>query len=270
MLRLSRSLLAGSAIAAAFFASSAQAAAPNAYVGTFSADYANTGYSGVSGHANTWGLNGAVAFGLNDVGGEIDGSYHRVTASGADANIWGVGGSIFWAPGTFRAGPSVSYTKIDFGGAASGIDAHATTYGAFGEFFVSNAITVGLKGGGTSGEFSITGFGSSNATGGYIGGELIGYATPDFAVKGNIDYDEVGSGHITNYGINAEYLFSEATPISVFGGYTRTDLSNAGGHGDTFMIGLKFYPSGPAPLVTHHRTETLGSIGTFSGLQFAF
>src|SRR4051812_39379605 len=192
MLRLSRSLLAGSAMTAAFLATSAQAAAPNGYVGTLSADYANSSYSGGGGHADMGGLSGAVAFGLNDMGGEIDGSYHRVFASGVDANIWGVGGSIFWAPGTFRAGPSVSYTRIDFTGAASGIDAHATTYGAFGEFFVSNAMTVGLKGGGTSGAFSVTGFGSGNATGGYVGGELIGYATPNFAIKGNIDYAGVG------------------------------------------------------------------------------
>ena len=271
-MRLSRSLFAGSAVAAVFFASSAQAAAPNGFVGTFSADYANTHYSGGGGNADTWGINGAGAFGLgmNDVGAEIDASYHRLSVSSVDANIWGVGGSIFWAPGTFRFGPSVSYTKLDFSGAASGIDAHATTYGVFGEFFLNNAFTVGLKAGGTDGELNVSGFGSGSSTGGYVGGELIGYATPDFAIKGNIDYVEVGGGHVTNYGLNAEYLFSQDTPISVFGGYTRTDLSSGGGHGDTFLIGLKFYTSGPAPLVTHHRTETLGTIATPSGLQFAF
>jgi len=269
-MHLSRSLLAGSAVAAAFLASSAQAAAPNGYVGTLSADYANTSYSGGGGHADTWGLNGALAFGMNDWGGEIDGTYHRLSVSSVDANIWGVGGSIFWAPGTFRAGPSVSYTKIDFSGAASGIDAHATTYGVFGEYFLTNAFTVGLKGGGTDGELNVSGFGSGSASGGYVGGELIGYATPDFAIKGNIDYIDVGGGHVTNYGLNAEYLFSEDTPISVFGGYTRTDLSGGGGHGDTFLIGFKFYTSGPAPLVTHHRTGTLGTIATPTGLQFAF
>ncbi len=271
MLRFSRSLLAGSALAAVL-ATSAYAAAPNGFVGTISGDYANTGYSGGGDNANIWGINAAGAFGLgmNDIGAQVDGTYHRISVSSIDADIWSVGGSIFWAPGTFRAGPSVSYTNLDFSGAASGIDAHATTYGVFGEFFLSDAFTAGLKGGGTTGKLNISGFGSGSDSGSYFGGELVGYAMPDLAIKGNVDYVEIGGGHITSYGVNAEYLFSEATPISVFGGYTRTDLSNGGGHGDTWMVGLKFYTDGPMPLVTHHRTGTLGTIASVSGLQFAF
>ena len=268
-MHLSRSLLAGSAIAAAFLATSAQAAAPNGYVGTFSADYWHTDVSGGGGNGDTWGLNGALAFGLNDVGGEVDGSFHRISASSQSANIWGVGGSIFWAPGTFRAGPSVSYTKLDLTGSASGLNIHATSYGVFGEFFVNDAFTAGLRGGGADGGFGVTGFGSGSATGGYIGGELTGYATQDFAIRGSFDYVELGGGHANSYGINAEYLFSEDTPVSVFGGYTRTNLSGGLGHNDTFLIGLKFYTSGPAPLVTRHRTGTLGTIPN-PGLQFAF
>ena len=59
---------------------------------------------------------------------------------------------------------------------------------------------------------------------------------PDLAFKGNIDYVEVGGGHVTNYGVSAEYLVSEDTPISVFGGYTRTYGSLAG-----VMIALIFF-----------------------------
>jgi len=127
-----------------------------------------------------------------------------------------------------------------------------------------------LKGGGTDGKWNVNGFGNGSSSGGYVGGELTGYAMPNLAIKGDIDYLDVGGGHITNYGVNAEYLFSETNPISVFGGYTRTDFSNGAGHGDTWMIGLKFYTDGPANLVTHQRTGTLGSIGSVSGLQFAF
>ena len=78
--------------------------APNGFAGTFSADYGNTSYSGGGGNADIWGVNGAGAFGLgmNDIGAEINGSYHRASVSSVDANIWGVGGSIFWAPGTGR------------------------------------------------------------------------------------------------------------------------------------------------------------------------
>jgi len=266
----SRSLLAGCAIAAAFVASSAQAAAPNGFAGTFSADYANTDYSGGGGNADTWGLNGAGAFdlGMNDLGGEINGSYHRVSVDSFDANIWNIGGSVFWAPGYGRFGPTISYTTVNFND-ISGVDAHATTYGLFGEFFVNDMFTIGVKGGGTDGKWNISGFGSGSETGGYVGGELTGYAMPNLAIKGNVEYVEVGGVHVTNYGLNAEYLVSEETPISVFGGYTRTDLSNGAGHGDTWMVGLKFYV-GPGNLVTRHRTGTLGSLGTVSGLNFAF
>jgi hypothetical protein len=271
MFSLSRSVF-GATIIAAACATSAQAAAPNGFAGTFSADYGNTSYSGGGGNADIWGVNGAGAFGLgmNDIGAEINGSYHRASVSSVDANIWGVGGSIFWAPGTGRFGPSISYTKLDFSGAASGIDAHATTYGVFGEFFVSDVFTIGVKGGGTSGTWNVTGFGTGSESGGYVGGELTGYAMPNLAIKGVVDYVDIAGGNVTNYGVNGEYLFSETTPISVFGGYTRTDFSNGGGHGDTWTIGLKFYTNGAGSLITHHRTGTLGNIGGVSGLQTAF
>jgi len=270
-MRFTRSVLMSSAVAAAFVASSAQAAAPNGFVGTVSADYANVDHSS-GGNADLWGLNGAGAFGLgmNDIGAEIDGSYHRLSVSNVDANIWGIGGSVFWAPGAFRVGPSVSYTKYDFTRAASGLDAHATTYGLFGEYFINDRFTVGAKGGGTDGEVNSIGFGSGSGTGGYIGGELTGYLTPDFAFKAHVDYLNVGGGHVTNYGLNAEYLFSEATPISVYGGYVKTELSNGAGHANTWLIGFKFYTNGTGSLVNHHRTETLGSIGTVTGLNYAF
>jgi hypothetical protein len=270
-MRLSRSVLAGSAVAAAVFASSAQAAAPNGFVGTFSGDYANTNYSGGGDNADTWGLNGAgaVGLGMNDLAAQINGSWHRVSVNSFDADIWNVGGSVFWAPGYGRFGPSVSYTSVNFND-LSGVDAHATTYGLFGEFFVNDQFTVGVKGGGTDGKWNVSGFGSGSSTGGYIGGELTGYAMPNLAIKANIDYVDVGGIHVTDYGVNAEYLFSETTPISVYGGYTRTELTNGLGHGDTFTIGLKFYTNGPAPLVTLHRNGTVGNIGSVSGLQFAF
>ncbi|HXJ02658.1 MAG TPA: hypothetical protein VNH44_15665 [Micropepsaceae bacterium] len=250
---------------------SAEAAAPIGIVGAFSGDYSNSSYSGGGSHADTWGLNGAGAFGLgmNDLAGQINGGYHRLSVSGADADIWDIGGSAYWAPGFGRAGASVAYTTANFGGSGSGIDAHATTYGVFGEYFLNDAITVGAKGGGADGKVNLSGFGSGSGSGGYVGGELTGYAMPDLALKGTIDYVDLSGGHLTSYGINAEYLFSEATPISLYGGYVRSDLSNNAGHVDTWMVGLKFYTGGPGSLVTHQRTETLGSIGTNSALRSA-
>lgn len=266
-----RSLLAGSA-AAVILATSAQAESPTTLVGTLSGDYSNSRYSGGGGNADTWGLNAAGAFGLgmNDIAAEVDGSWHSFSSNGVDANIWGIGGNVFWAPGNGRFGPSVSYTSINFSGAASGLDAHATTYGLFGEFFVSDAFTIGVKGGGTDGKASLNGVGSSSGSGGYVGGELTGYAMPDLAIKGTIDYLDVSGSHVTSYGVGAEYLVSETTPFSIFGGYTRGDLSGGAGHVDNWFIGVKYYTGGGGSLVTQNRSKTLGSIGTVPGVRFAF
>jgi hypothetical protein len=247
----------------------AKADAPIGLVGTLSGDYANSDYSGGGGDSDTWGFNAAGAFGLgfnNQIGAEINGGYHNVSFNGPDADIWNIGGSIYWAPAFGRLGPSITYTSLDFGG---GFGAHATTYGVFGEFFVSPYITLGIKGGGMDSGGS--GFAGNDDSGAYVGGALTGYVVPNLAINGAIDYLDFDFGHLTSYGVSAEYLFSQMLPVSVFGGYTRSDLSNNLGDVDTWFIGLKFYTSGTgAPLVEHHRTETLGSIGTVTGLQFAF
>ena len=249
------------------------ATAPAVFAGTISADYANTNLSGGGASADSWGFNAAGAFGLgvSDIGAQIDGSYHRSSASGIDANQWLVGGSIFWAPGDmWRIGPNVTYRAIDFTGAASGLDVHATSYGVFGELFVSDAITIGVKGGGADGSVNVSGFGSGSASGGYVGGELTGYVLPDLAIKGSIDYVDIDSAKVTSYGIGFEYLLSEDTPFSLFAGYNYVDISGASGHANNWLVGLKFYTDQPAPLVARHRTGTVGSIASSSGLQFAF
>jgi hypothetical protein len=140
----------------------------------------------------------------------------------------------------------------------------------FGELFVSNAITIGVKGGGADGTANFSGLGSGSASGGYVGGELTGYVMPDLAIKGSVNYVDVDGAKVTVYGIGFEYLVSESVPFSIFGGYNCVDLSAASGHGNNWLVGLKFYTDQPAPLVTRHRTGTLGSIASPSGLQFAF
>ena len=258
---------------AACVPSAAFAAPPAGFAGTISADYSNTNFSSGGGSADQWGINGAGAFGLGmtDFGAQIDASYHRTSASGVDANVWGIGGSIFWAPtNMWRIGPNVNYQAINFTGAGSGLDVHATSYGVFGEYFASDVFTIGVKGGGADGTVSISGVGSGSASGGYVGGQLTGYVLPNLAIKGSIDYVDVDGAKITSYGIGFEYLISEDNPISIFGGYNYVDISGASGHGNNWLVGLKFYTDGPASLVTHHRTGTLGSIASSSGLQFAF
>jgi hypothetical protein len=239
--------------------------------GSITGDYSNTHVKGLP-NADTWGVGGSgvVSLGAPNIDAELDGSYHRLSDSGADANIWNIGGSAFWAPGPGRLGATVTYTSLDFSGSGSGLNAHATTYGGFGEYYIGDMLTLGAKGGGLDGTVGLPGFGSGSASGSYVGGEVIGYLMPDLALSGDVDYTSIQGGHLTSFTASGEYLISESMPISIFGGYTNTQISGGGGHSDTWFAGLRFYLDGNPTLIAHQRNGTLGWIGSVSGLQAAF
>ncbi len=262
MLNRTRLLVATSALAlgVAPFAP-AVAAPPAGFAGTVSGEYANVDLGGAD--ATSWGANGEAAFGLApNFGGQLNGGYHNLSGDGGDADIFDVGGSLFWASDMARAGGTVAYKSIDLGG---GFDVNATGYGAFGEFYLSDFFTIGAHGGGWSGEAA--GFDSD---GFYIGGRLTGYVMPNLAIAGTLDFlgDDVG-GDATTWGVDAEYQFSPTTPISIYGGYRNTSF-DGGGDIDAFFIGVKFYAgSAPMELVGNHRNGALGWLGDpLRGLQF--
>ena len=235
----------------------------------------NVSPSGGGNSANVWGFDGSGAFGLipNTLGAEVDGGYHNTSVSGVSADLWDVGGSVFWGGFPGRAGATVSYNSASgnaFGIAANG---NVTTYGAFLEYYFGDQLTAGVKGGGVSlnGSASGGGFsGSGSTTGSYFGGGLTGYIIPDLALSGNITYASVEGGHVTNYFVGAEYLFSEMIPLSLSAGYMNTEISGGGGSANSFLVALTFYTSGNGiTLRDHHREGTLGWIGN-SGLQTMF
>ena len=240
--------------------SAANAAAPMGFAGTVSGEYGHLDADGATG--DSWGINGEGAFGLGpNFGAQINGSYHNLSDdSDADADIFDIGGSVFWASQMARAGGTIGYKSIDFG---SGFDLNATAYGGFGEYYFSDFFTLGAHAGGWSGEF--LGF---DADGYYVGGRATGYIMPNFAISGTVDFfgDE---GDATTWSIDAEWMFSEMTPISIYGGYRNTSADGAGDI-DAFFIGVRFYAGGaPMPLVGHHRNGTLGWLGEpLRGLQF--
>ena len=253
---LNRTTLLGAVCAAALTAiplTSAMAEAPMGFAGTLGASYGQTSCSGC-GTTNDWNVGGSGAFGFTPMfGGEIDAGYANSSGGGISADIWGVGGSLFWAPAFGRVGGSVAYATTNSGGSAD-----IVTFGGFGEFYASNFFTIGLKGGGFS--FSTTGF---SDTGGYVGGAVIGYPLPNLAITGSIDYATISSVDLTNFGIGAEFLVSEMVPISIGAGYQRTHVSFGGstGDADTWMVALKFYFGGGMSLVDRQRNGALGWAG---------
>jgi hypothetical protein len=248
--------------------SAALAGAPNGFAGSLSGDYLKPSCSGCGG-IDAWGISGSGAYGLgmNDLAVQGDAGYHRVSGSGVNVDLWNVGGSAFWAGFMGRLGANLSYASLD----TSGANGHVTGYGGFGEYYPTQAITVGLNAGGFSAGGSISGLGSASSTGSYVGGGATGYLVPDFAASGLINYISISGVHFTTYGGGLEYLFSESLPISIYGGYSTTEVSGGGGHINQWSVGFKFYTNGNGvTLVDRHRNGTLGPVGIGNGLQFAF
>jgi hypothetical protein len=222
---------------------------PQAVVG---GDYSHVWLNQGLGGADVYGgqVGGIVPF-TPDFSGQVVGGYHRIDSNGFGADDWNVAGDVAWALPTGRIGVNVGYVTSGL----AGIDANVTNYGVYGEYYAAPQVTLGLRGGGVTGSINAPGVGGSR-TGGYVGGEAIGYVTPDFAARATVGYVGISSGHQWTAGIHGEYLFSEKTPISGWVGY---DYSTIGANGfsisgNTLSIGLKYYLGGGGSLERHQRT----------------
>ncbi len=253
-----RSTILGTACVVAVAALSGPAFADmgGGFSGTLQGQYSNinANIGGGSGNANSWGGAGSGAFdtGWGGLKLQVDGGYQGVSLSGSGAiDDWNVDGAAFWQGHQGRIGGTVGYNGIS----GSGLSGNATNYGGFAEWYAAPMFTVGVKGGGASLSGGFGGF-SASTTATYVGGEAVFYVMPNLALNANIDYLSISGGNLTSYGGTAEWLVSESTPISVYGGYTYSDLSNGAGHVSTWMVGLKFYcnGNGAATLADRQRT----------------
>jgi hypothetical protein len=258
-------LSSGVLVLAALPFSPAMAAAPMGFAGNASASYGSSSCDGCD-SVDSWNVEGSGAFGFNSsFAGQIDGSFNSTSFDDldVDVNVWGIGGSLYWAPLWGRLGGSLHYQAADV--SDFDLDIEVAQFGAFIEYFAGNYITLGAKAGGIGYSFDD----DDSESGGYVGGELTGYALPNLAIRGNIDYitlsDDVDVD-VTNYGIGAEFLISEMVPISIFGGYTHSETEFFGSEGDadTWMVGLRIYTNGNGnTLIERHRN---GAVGSISGL----
>jgi hypothetical protein len=223
--------------------------------GTLSGSYADDTNGGGD---NIWNVSGSLTDTFaGNWGAEVAGGYHNLDSSSAD--IWNVGGSLFWASMQGRLAATVNYDDIS----VTGGDVHFTSYGVGGEWYAGPSFTVGVKGGGTT--VDISGF-SGNTSGGYAGGMLKGYLMPNLALSGSVDYVGISGGHLTSETARVEWLFSQSTPVSIYGGYQHVDSGSGGFLGssndDIFFVGLKLYMngSGGGTLVDRQRNGSLGYI----------
>lgn len=220
----------------------------SAMQGILGVDYSHLSVNHGGGDANNYGLGGTGMFDLGgNFGVQADGGYHHLDGNGGgSSNNWNVGGAAFWTGMEGRVGATVAYTDATGGG----LDLHATNYGAFGDWYATRSITVGLKGGGFSA--------NHGANGDYLGAALTGYVTQDFSLQGGYDYTHINhAGNENDWTVKAEYLFSERTPISGYIGYTNSKIGSGGPTINVFFLGLTYYcdgGAGPESLAAHQRT----------------
>src|SRR5579864_1703816 len=231
-------------------AGSDNAVVPQAVAG---ADYSYTSLNQGLGNANIYGgeLGGIVPF-SNQFSGQVAGGYHRIDSHGSGANDWNIAGTLSWDAQAGRVGVNVGYTSASVVGAS----AHVTNYGVYGEYY-ADQYTLGVRGGGATISANAFGFGTGDQTGGYVGGEAVGYLMPDFAARATVGYVGINRGHQWTAGVRGEYLFSETTPISAWLGYDYASIGASGFgsvNGNTFSVGLKYYLGGSGSLEHHQRT----------------
>ncbi|HWA90912.1 MAG TPA: hypothetical protein VG889_12805 [Rhizomicrobium sp.] len=222
--------------------------------GTLSGSYA----SDTDNSGDLWNVNGTLTgkFGGN-WGLEATGGYHNLSDNsgfGTSLDIWNVGGSAFWAMEQGRIAATVNYYHTDI----LGVGLNVTNYGAGGEFYAGPQVTIAVKGGGNNVDLS----GVGNDNGGYVGGMLQWYVMPNLSLSGSFDYADIKLFNTTSETLKAEWLFSEQTPISIYGGYQHVEIGNGGGDGNLFFVGLKFYMNGNGggALVDRQRNGSLGYI----------
>jgi hypothetical protein len=267
-------ILTGAGIAAALsalacgsaFADAAPASGVTPQV-TVSADYSYVDLNHSLGHLNDGGaaLAGVMPLGGSNFSLQGDVAYHNLSANGGSVNNWSAGGALGWTYAIGRAGVAASYTGFDYSGAHADIG----SYGVYGQWYPNDRVTVGVKGGAATVNANLGGGFSGDTTFGYAGGELVGYISPDLTLTGSVDWAGRNGVNITTGGVQAEYLVSHSVPLSVFGGYSYTDISGAA-QANTINVGVKYYFGGGGSLVDHqrHGVDNWGPLATALRLIF--
>jgi hypothetical protein len=229
-----------------FVVSPAMADASN-FSAVLNADYAHTSVDGA--HANTWNFSGTGALDTNilwnmSLQGELGYSSATFGDEGEGFHssdlYWNL--SPFWRTDWGRVGAVFGENAHDYYG---DFTPHTMNYGAYAEWYLSPNLTLAIKGGGWTEEYYS---GISNNSDGYVGGEAVWYVMPDIALTGTIDYTGYPNDYFfsdgesfseTDYGIKAEWLVSETTPISIYASWVNQHVDHE--TANTWTIGLKLY-----------------------------
>ena len=245
---------------AAVAASPAAAATLTGFAGTLQTAYgATSDNTPGSKTVHSWLIGGDVAGPLSDLAAlnfQVGASYTHNWREHFSQEAWNFGGDVFWASNDGRVGIDASYSNFNRAG-------HITNGGAIAEWYFG-VLTGMAKGGWLSGGGTGTG-----GHGNYLGAGVTGYFMPDLAITGGVEWDDLVSGRgcqtcgrgdfrTTNWQAMAEFLWSEDIGLSVWGGYTYSDINDFkdNTHDNLWMIGVRWY-MGAGSLIDHHRNGTL-------------
>ena len=224
----SAGLLYATATVAALSATAALAQGVPTLRGSINAEYNRLDYEGAGG-TDMWSAGGDIVADLA-MGLAVQGNvaYRQTEMTGADAKTWHYGGTVFWRAPVGKIGATVEHVSTD-----NGASADFTSYGAVAEFYAADNIAILARGGWFNGDGALDG--------GYYGAGLRFYATPNLAGTARIDRVEFDvGGDYTDYSVMGEFLLGWFTPVSVYGGYTYTDMPGDT-HVNRFTAGLRFY-----------------------------
>ncbi len=177
---------------------------------------------------------------------QVDAGYANLHGDGQDVDGWDVSGSVFWRNERGDVGIVVAH-----GGLSGDADTDVTAFGAFGELFMGDA-TLSARGGWYDGGDDIDGT--------YWGIGAKYYIMPDLSVSGNVDQVHVNhAGHVTDWGVGAEWQPMSRMPGSLFASYSHSDVSSSSFSWDTWLVGLRFrFGEGDGTsLETSDRTSTV-------------
>ncbi|HEY3875128.1 MAG TPA: hypothetical protein VGM92_06600 [Candidatus Kapabacteria bacterium] len=153
--------------------------------------------------------------------------YESSNFPGSGSN-WQAGGSAIWNRPSLRLGAALGIQSS----VTSGTSGVTFNYGAFLEWLASNTLTLFAK----LGEFS------GGSSGNYLGGNVLYYATPDFALNASVVSISFSGSYNFDLTLQGEYLFSETDPFAVEAGYTQSVYS--GFHIGQVFMGMKFFVNG--------------------------
>jgi hypothetical protein len=256
MLRM-LSALTGASVLALFAVSAAQAQPMPSFGGFVWGQYSTGEDSGID--VDVWGGGGSAAFNImQNFGVQGDVGFRSADAGGGvELDAWTLGGSAFFRAPMFVFGANIGNTSFEI----DPFDYDVTNYGAFGEFYAGQMFTIYALGGALDGDFGFDGS--------YFGAGAVIYPIPLLSLTANVSTaEDDANDNSTEYGISAEYLFSPAMPVTVYGGYSRVDSDSA--DVDIWTFGLRFLFGGATggTLVERDRSTAYRHTGPAQALRF--